>query len=191
MKNNIWGNKNIVDVLAEGSVVVMPTDTIYGIVGSALNKNTVENIYDIRKRTPAKPCIVLIGDISDLDKFSIKITDKQKKVLEKYWDNDNSRPTSIVLDCRDEKFEYLHRGTQSLAFRLPKIKELRDLLVQTGPLIAPSANTEKFPASENIEDAKNYFGDKVDLYIDGGELVSKASTIIRLYEDGSEDVLRL
>ena len=38
MKNNIWGNKNIVDVLAEGSVVVMPTDTIYGIVGSALNK---------------------------------------------------------------------------------------------------------------------------------------------------------
>ncbi len=84
----------------------------------------------------------------------------------------------------------MHRGTKTLAFRVPRVKELKDLLVQTGPLIAPSANIEKFPASESIEDARKYFGDKVDLYIDVGPIVSKASKIIRLHPDGSVTILR-
>jgi L-threonylcarbamoyladenylate synthase len=190
---NIWNNTNLVNTIKNGGVVVMPTDTIYGIVGSALNTETVERIYDTRQRTPSKPCIVLIGNMDELNKFDIEITKEQKETLEKYWENMDSGATSIILDCREnqnEKFMYLHRGTKTLAFRLPRIKELRDLLLETGPLIAPSANTEGNNPSKNIQDAKNYFGDKVDLYIDGGEITSKASTIIRLQKDGNVEVLR-
>ena len=62
-RENIWNDKNLIKTLSENGVVVMPTDTIYGIVGKALEKSTVERIYKIKGRSPEKPCIVLIGDI--------------------------------------------------------------------------------------------------------------------------------
>jgi L-threonylcarbamoyladenylate synthase len=193
---NIWNSENLVKILNENGVVVMPTDTLYGIVGKAGNTSVVERIYTVRKRTPTKPCIILIGEIEELKKFSIPLSEEQKNILKQYWSFDFAQdfqpgPTSIVLDCPDEKFAYLHRGTKSLAFRMPLPEGLRELLQKTGPLVAPSANTEKFPASENVEDAKKYFGDAIDLYVDGGPIVSKASKIIRLHKDGSVSIVRV
>jgi L-threonylcarbamoyladenylate synthase len=182
----MWSDKNLVNVLKENGVVVMPTDTIYGIVGSALNSLVVSRIYETRKRAPAKPCIVLVGDISELEKFKIILTSEQKKEIEKYSKN----PTSFILDCGDEKFKYLHRGTKTLAFRLPVSADLRKLLKETGPLIAPSANLEGLPPASNILEAKKYFGDLVDLYVDGGTIEGKASKVIQLRKDGSTIVLR-
>ena len=74
----IWDEENLVKVLKDGGVAVMPTDTLYGIVGRAQDSSTVERIYKIRKRSPEKPCIILIGDISDLEKFSVNISPEQK-----------------------------------------------------------------------------------------------------------------
>ncbi len=133
--------------------------------------------------------------MSELKRFAIDISKEQELVLKKYWSFAKNQdfqpgPTSIVLDCSDEKFAYLHRGTKTLAFRIPAPKALRDLLLKTGPLIAPSANTEKFPASENIINAKEYFGDTVDLYVDGGPVASKASKVIKLHKNGSVSILR-
>src|SRR3989344_4496196 len=209
----LWDNKNILEVLKKNGVVVMLTDTLYGIVGRAQNVSTVERIYAIRKRNPEKPCIILIGDIGELEKFSIYLLKEEKEILEQYWLS-GFEPVSIVLDCPNEKFAYLHRGTKTLAFRLPAQKDLQNLLKETGPLIAPSANTEALPPSQNISQAKNYFGDGVvpvrsrtrkarasvtfgrpasngvNLYIDGGEVKGKASKVIRLHKDGSVEVLR-
>lgn len=194
MIKNIWDNQDLILALEDGRVAVMPTDTIYGMVCKALSPNAVNHVYEIRSRAPEKPCIILIGDTSELEKFSVNISEKQKSELARYWSlksaGEGERGVSIVLDCLDDKFEYLHRGTKTLAFRLPKIKELRDLLLKTGPLIAPSANIEKFPASESIEYARNYFGDKVDLYVDAGPIVSKPSQIVRLHPDGTVTILR-
>ncbi len=75
-------------------------------------------------------------------------------------------------------------------FRLPSPKPLRNLLLKTGPLIAPSANPEGLSPSKNIEEAKKYFGDSVDFYVDGGEIEAKASKLIKLNNDGSIIVLR-
>src|SRR5262245_22092049 len=137
-------------VLREGGVAVMPTDTIYGVVGSALNPETVRRIYALRGRDPGKPCIILIGDVSELEKFSISLSEKEKAILSTYW----PEPVSIVFDCKDEAFSYLHRGTSTLAFRVPAPDELRELLIRTGPLVAPSANPEKSSPSKTIAEAK-------------------------------------
>ena len=185
LEQNIWNDENLVKVLKENSVAVMPTDTLYGVVGRAENKNVVERIYKIRKRNPEKPCIILIGDTGELQKFGIVLTSKQKKEIKKYQE-----PTSFVLDCPNEKFAYLHRGTKTLAFRIPSQKSLRELLLKTGPLIAPSANPEALLPAETISEAKKYFGDSVDLYIDGGKLSGKASKIIKLNKDGSISIIR-
>ena len=181
-----WDNKNILEVLKKNGVVVMPTDTLYGIVGKAEKASVVERVYTIRKRNTNKPCIILIGNINELEKFSIHTSQEQKTAIKKYW----SGSVSIILECPEEKFAYLHRGTKTLAFRIPAQKELQNLLKETGPLVAPSANPEGLPPAENITEAKNYFGDTVDLYIDGGEIKGKASKVIKLHKDGSVTVIR-
>lgn len=183
--NDVWQDKNLVKVLEGGGVVVMRTDTLYGIVGKALDEKVVNRIYGARKRNPEKPCIILIHDIDELEKFSIKISEAQKNKIKEFRE-----PTSFILDCPNEAFSYLHRGTKTLAFRLPLQKDLQNLLKQTGPLIAPSANLEAKPPSENISQAKKYFGDLVDLYVDGGEIKGSPSKVIRLHKDGSVEVLR-
>lgn len=176
----------IIELLKAGKIGVLPTDTIYGIVGSVLSKQTVEEIYFLRRRDASKPMIILISSADDLGKFDINITGQQREFLQKIWPN----PISVVLPCLSPNFFYLHRGKESLAFRMPKKGELLKIIEKTGPVVAPSANTAGEKAAENIIQAKKYFGDKVSFYADGGELKSKASTIIQLYEDGTKIVLR-
>ena len=181
-----WNDENLIKILKQGGVVIMPTDTIYGMLGRAEDEKTVERIYKIRKRSREKPCIILIGDIKELVKFSISLSREQEQALEKYWPG----PMSVILDCPEEKFTYLHRGTNTLAFRLPSLKGLRDLLLKTGPLLAPSANPEGLPPAENIEQAQKYFGDAVDLYINGRIMTNKASRVIKLHKDGTTSIIR-
>lgn len=185
-RENIWGDENLIKTLRENGVAIIPTDTIYGMVGKAENESVVNRIYSIRKRNPQKPCIILIGDMAELQKFSINISEEQKKELEKYWPG----PVSVVLDCLDDSFSYLHRDTRTLAFRLPVSEVFRKFLLKVGPLIAPSANLETYPPNDNIADAKKYFGDSVDLYMDGGIIFGKASKVLRLHPDGRGEVLR-
>jgi len=185
MQENIWNSENLIKVLKGNGVVVMPTDTLYGIVGKALNKSTIERIYNLKKRAPKKPCIILISDINELRVFSILLSKKQEKIIKNF-----SIPTSFVLDCPSEIFSYLHRGTKTLAFRIPVSQELQDLLLEVGPLIAPSANPEGLSPAKDILEAQKYFGNSVDLYMDGGEIFGKASKVIKLHKDGSMTILR-
>ena len=181
-----WNNNDLIEIIKSGKVAVMPTDTIYGIVGQAQNVATVNRIYNLKKRAPEKPCIVLISKIEELEEFSVNLTPEQKNKLSDFWPG----PVSVILDCEDENLAYLHRGTKTLAFRLPASQALRDLIAQTGPLIAPSANPEGLEPAKNIIESKNYFGDTVDFYLDGGEISGKASKLIRLHKDGTVDILR-
>lgn len=169
---------------------MIPTDTIYGLVGSALNKKTVERIYKLRGRNLKKPMIILIGSIGDLKNFGVAVDSETMKQLKKFWPG----KVSVILQMensklRREKFEYLHRGTRSLAFRLPKPHWLKKLLIATGPLVAPSANWEGKPPAYTIREAKKYFGNKVDFYVDGGRLFSGPSTLIKIQE-GKIAILR-
>ena len=111
--------------------------------------------------------------------FGIDPFDSKLDSLDGYWPG----PNTIVLPCKGEKFEYLHRGTETLAFRVPDKSELIELIQRVGPLIAPSANIEGENPAETIEEAKEYFGDAVSCYKDGGKIVGKPSTVISMVDD--------
>ena len=174
------------NLLGSGRVGVIPTDTIYGIVGSALDKKVVERIYRLRKRDPKKPMIILIGDICALRLFGIKIDHKMEDALNNVWPG----KVSVILPCQSKSFYYLHRGTKTLAFRLPKPLLLRRFLWKTGPLVAPSANINGMPPSKTIAEAKRYFTDGVDFYVNVGSIHSKPSKIIKI-EHGKINVVRV
>lgn len=182
-------NRKIIEILKNGGIGVLPTDTIYGVVGSVWQRKTVERIYKLRKRDPKKPMIVLIAGLKDLDLFDIKLSELNFDSLKKFWPG----KVSVILSCPtpsegSDKLSYLHRGVKSLAFRLPKPKWLRDLLKKTGPLIATSANPESMPSAETIKEAKAYFGEDVDFYVDVGKLAGLPSTLIEI--KGDEAVIR-
>lgn len=172
---------NIIEILKNGGVGVLMTDTIYGIVGQAFSEETVKKIYKIKGRDENKPFIVLVSKISDLEKFGIKLTENLKQKLQDYWPG----KVSIILPCDKKELEYLHRGTNSLAFRYPNNKELISLIEETGPLVAPSANPQGLEPAKSIEDAKKYFGDNVDFYDDEiyTDTEIKPSTLIKIEGD--------
>ncbi len=168
--------KKIERIIQEGGVGIFPTDTLYGLVGSALNPKAVRRVYQLRKRNSKKPLIVLIGSERDLSLFQVKPSATVKQIIGKLWPG----PISIILSCNKKKFKYLHCGTKTLAFRVPKGATLRHLLKRTGPLVAPSANPEGEKPATTITQAKQYFGNKIDFYKDSGKLDNFPSTIIEI-----------
>lgn len=182
MQNTIVGWPDASCRLKSGQVGVVPTDTIYGIVASARSQQAVERIYEVKQREPRKPFIILIPDFDALRQFDITPTDKQRLVMEQYWPG----PVSLIFPCAHESLTYLHRGTQSLSFRLPNKPELAKLIKETGPLVAPSANPEGEPPAEDIEQVTGYFHDAVDFYVDGGKVTGEPSRLISLLGDKPE-----
>ena len=178
--------KEIVSTLKRAGIGVLPTDTLYGVVGSALSKKAVARIYKVRKRDLKKPLIILIHSISDLALFDIVLTSKEKKTLAGIWPG----KVSVLLSCAHKRFTYLHRGTNMLAFRVPADVVLRTLLKKTGPLVAPSANREGMLPAQTIGDALRYFGEHVDFYSDGGKRGGKPSTLIA-FENGVPVIKRI
>lgn len=184
----------LIQILNTGGVAVIATDTLYGIVGRAFDQNVVESIYRLKKRDEHKPFIILISNVSQLEDFGIELQENQQHLIEAYW-RDSTRPLSIILPITHKKEEltYLHRGSGSIAFRLPQDEYLQKLIEITGPLVAPSANPQGQPSPKNCEQARAYFGDNVAYYDPRGIEVSSevnASRIIRIYPDGREEVLR-
>lgn len=178
MKEN-W--KKAEEILKKDGMVILPTDTLYGLVGRAFSKKAVEKIYRIKDRIENKPFIVLISSYKDLDKFGIIIEERKMKILEKVWPG----KVSVILRSDIDKWNYIHRGVGTIAFRMigAKNKNLFDLIKKVGPLVAPSANPEGLKPAENIIEAKNYFGTNVPLYINGGQRKFKPSTLIKLKEN--------
>ena len=169
MKDNL---QNIIKIIKKGGVGVMPTDTLYGLVGSAFSPEAINRIYQIKKRNKNKKLIILISDISDLKKFNIKINKEQAKFLEKIWPG----KVSVIIG--------------NIAFRLPAKKSLIEILKKTGPLVAPSANPEGLKPAENISQAKKYFGSNVDFYLPSRNLKGEPSKLIKLDKKGNTETLR-
>lgn len=171
--------KSFKDIIKNGGVAVMKTDTLYGLVCDARNQPALDRIYYIKKRDRKKACIVLVGDYSQIELFGITIDADLKKVLDQYWPGKNS----IILTTLNDgvNTHYIHRGTGGIAFRIPNDKDLQKILLDVGPLAAPSANPEGKPPAQNITEAIDYFGDKVDYYLDGGQVENaQPSKIIKI-----------
>lgn len=165
-----------VEVLRKGGVAVIPTDTIYGICGSAMKSDVVERVYSLRERDKSKPMIVLVDSERALKKFGVRINKRGYSVLKSVWPG----KVSVVLSVGSEKYSYLHRGTKSIAFRVPADESLVLFLKKTGPLVAPSANKENEKPAVSVKEARAYFGDKIDLYVDKGARKSVPSTLCAL-----------
>jgi L-threonylcarbamoyladenylate synthase len=166
-----------------GSIGVIPTDTVYGVVARAADAEAVERLYQLKKREK-KPGTLIAASISQLEELGLK--HRYLKAVEQYWPG----AVSVVIPVSDPALAYLHQDKLSLAVRIPADKKLQALLKKTGPLLTSSANHPDEPVATTIKQAKDYFAGQVDFYADGGDLSGRQpSTIIRIVDDAVE-VLR-
>lgn len=182
-------SKNIFDAIPyikEGKLVVAKTDTIYGILADALNKEAVEKIYKVKGRPEDKPFIILIPSSHNLKKFNVKPDPQGEKIL-------NIKGITVIFDIEDPtgEFYYLHRGKNSLGFRIPDDPVFLSFLKELGrPVVAPSVNPSDLQPAEDIEKAIEYFKDSIDLYIDSGKVEKNVPSTIVKVENGKIKVIR-
>ena len=170
-------------LIRPGAVGIIPTDTVYGLVAVASDHQAVARLYSLKNRE-AKPGTLIAASIDQIEELGLKR--RYLKAVEQFWPG----PVSIIIPCADPALQYLHQGKMSLAVRIPSDKKLQQILNKTGALLTSSANHPGQPVAATTTQAKDYFGDKVDFYIDGGDLSNnKPSTIIRIVDDAIE-VLR-
>jgi L-threonylcarbamoyladenylate synthase len=176
---------DVVDRVRAGQVGIVPTDTLYGLAASAIIPESVERVYSIRGREIGKPCIVLISDVEDLAQFDIVLDEVTSRLLGTVWPG----AVSVVLPCDSVKWEYLHRGTGTIAFRVPNNEALREFLHVAGPVIAPSANPAGLVPATTVEESIGYFGTNIDFTVADGKLLNMHSTVARVV-DGKFEVIR-
>ena len=166
-----------------GGIGVLRTDTLYGVVAKASDEIAVKRVYDLKERAEHKSPIVLI---SSQTQIVDTVSPTLKTKLNEAWPG----PVSVIIPSSQAPL-WIRRGNESVAYRLPNNEGLRQLIEQTGPLIAPSANPEGLAPAMNIEEAESYFGDNVDFYVDGG-IVTEAlpSQLLKITNNGEVTRLR-
>lgn len=170
-------------LLDSGKIGVIPTDTVYGVVARAEDEAAVTRLYELKRREQ-KPGTLIAASIEQLEALGLKR--RYLTAVAQFWPG----AVSVVIPVGDPALKYLHQGKMSLAVRIPANEELQKLLEQTGPLVTSSANEPGESTAVSVQQAKEYFGDRVDFYEDGGDLsANQPSTIIRIVDDAIE-VLR-
>lgn len=173
----------VVEILKNGGVGIIPTDTIYGVVGQLFNQSAVERIYDLKDRPLDKPVgTILISDPDQIDEY---VGSSELLPAEVYWPG----PVSVVLTVGN-RLAYAHRGKQSLPFRIPDYSALQQLIAQTGPLVSTSANLAGRLPAVTMQDAMGVFRESVDFYVDGGDLSGRAASRIIRLSNGKVEVIR-
>lgn len=173
----------LVEMINDGAVGVLLTDTLYGIVAKADNEAAVERVYAVKGRDPSKPLISLIADV---DQLYDPLPEGIDPTIGGLWPGKNT----IVVPSPSAP-TWLVRGSHGASFRQPDNLLLRQLISQTGPIVAPSANPEGKPPARSIGEAQAYFGESVDFYVDGGVAFSdKPSSLFSMTPDGDMEQLR-
>jgi L-threonylcarbamoyladenylate synthase len=169
----------LVGLLSNGAVGIIPTDTVYGLVCVASDEQVVERLYAIKGRNQ-KPGTIIAAETQQL--VDLGVHARYLKAVEHFWPG----PISVIVPAN---LGYLNQGAIGLAMRIPANEPLRELLGQTGALQTTSANAPGEATATTVGAARAYFGDAVDFYVDGGDLSGHPpSTVIRVVDDAIEVV---
>jgi L-threonylcarbamoyladenylate synthase len=172
-------DRQLAERLNGGGVGVLPTDTLYGLVARAADKQATARLYALKHRDH-KPGTVIAANVGQLIQLGVSKDYLQR--VAKWWPNS----LSVEIPLGDD-LAYLHQSTGRQGFRVVPDETLRQLLLQTGPLLTSSANQPGEPVSNNIKEAQAYFGEQVDFYVDGGDLSGRPpSTLIKVTNEGIE-----
>lgn len=172
------------DVILKGGVVLLPTDTVYGLSANVFDDTAVEKIYQIKNRPSEKALPVLISDYTDLLKVAEIPSRLEGRLIEAFFPG----PLTIVLKKKKGLNLRAFSGLSTVAVRMPDSEMVRNLISEVGtPLATTSANLSGEPATVNLGEISDEILDKVDFILDSNDKLSgTASTIVQVIDDKIE-----
>ncbi|MBT0811473.1 threonylcarbamoyl-AMP synthase [Litoribacter ruber] len=175
-------------LLEQGELVAIPTETVYGLAGNALDAQAVSKIFETKNRPSFDPLIIHVGKIEQVSKYVKSLPEELKKLAEKYWPG----PLTLLLPKKDIVPDLVTSGLDQVAIRIPNHPLTQGLLGQLDfPLAAPSANPFGYISPTKAKHVNDQLGDKLAYILDGGECqVGLESTIIGM-EEGEIVIYRL
>lgn len=172
-----------VEVLRDGKLVVVPTDTVYGVAADAFNTTGTRRIFGAKRRSRRFPLPVLVRSPKQLLGLCPDVPETAERLMAAYWPG----PLTMVLRA-DPGLEWDlgdNRGT--LSVRMPLDDLALDVIREVGPIAVTSANLSGQPAATTASDAHLQLGDLVEAYLDDGERgATPVSTIVDLTRDTPE-----
>ena len=167
-----------VGVFLRGGLVAVPTETVYGLAGCAVNVDAVKRIYEVKGRPAIKPLSLLVPNLEVAATVCAVIPEDAKKLADAFWPG----PLTIILPCAESVPDIVTAGGDTVGVRCPDHPKTLEFLRLAGlPAAAPSANISDMPSPKNAADVLSVFDGKIDCVIDGGEcLLGVESTIIDL-----------
>ena len=175
-------DNDIIKVLnTKGSVVALKTDTVYGLVCNAYDIDAVNNIYKIKSREQKKPLSLFVKNIEEVNEYIKNLTPYCYEIMKKYWPG----ALTIIFEKKHNLFDYMTNNLDTIGIRIPNDKFLLNLLNNlTFPLAETSCNISGEDAYKSFEEIKIKFKNKIDLIVDGGEVVDNIpSTVISIIND--------
>lgn len=183
LKDNEKDILKAAEILKNGGLVGMPTETVYGLGANALNPQAVENIFKAKGRPMDNPLIVHISCFEDIEKFNLvsEIPDKAKILAENFWPG----PITVILKKGSLVPDEVSAGLDTVAIRYPSHKTANKLIKMAElPIAAPSANLSGSPSPTTAQHVINDLNGRIDAVIDGGICdVGLESTVITLAQD--------
>ncbi|MFC7340977.1 L-threonylcarbamoyladenylate synthase [Saccharopolyspora griseoalba] len=169
-----------------GGLVVLPTDTVYGIGADAFDANAVRALLAAKGRGPDMPVPVLVGSWSTVDGLVMSVPQQARALIEAFWPGG----LSLVLPQAPSLNWNLGETRGTVNLRMPLHPVALDLLREVGPMAVSSANRTGQPPAATAAEAEEQLGDRVQTYLDGGPSGDPVpSTIVDLTQ-GNPRVLR-
>jgi L-threonylcarbamoyladenylate synthase len=163
-----------------GRLVVIPTDTVYGIGADAFSSTAVRALLTAKNRGPDMPVGVLVGSWSTIDGLVLSVPRSARQLIEAFWPGD----VSIVLPHAPSLAWDLGNTSGTVMLRMPLHPVAIELLREVGPMAVSSANVSGKPPAATADEAKFQLGESVSVYLDGGPSGDPVpSTIVDLSGD--------
>lgn len=166
---------NIVEIIKRGGLVIIPTDTVYGIIGDATNEDTIRRVFEIKKRDFNKPLLMLVNSVDMLENYVSNVSDLEYKIIDEYWPG----PLTIVFKKNDNVSDLLTARKDTIGVRYPNNKMLLDIISKVGrPLLSTSVNISGNPNITDVKNIEDEIANSVDFIMDGGVCNNLPSTIV-------------
>jgi tRNA threonylcarbamoyl adenosine modification protein (Sua5/YciO/YrdC/YwlC family) len=160
--------------IGRGELVVIPTDTVYGVAADAFSPAAVQRLLDAKGRDRTAPPPVLVPGIPTLDALAEVVPDEARALVTEFWPGG----LTVVLRARRTLDWDLGETRGTVALRMPSHPIALELLAETGPLAVSSANTTGIPAATTAAAAEEMLGDAVAVYLEAGPGGEVGSTIV-------------